>query len=402
MIESTGAPGWLDEFCAAHRDELVAFRRQLHAHPERSGEEHATTEAVAERLRVVGLAPWVLPTGTGVVCDIGAASGPTVALRADLDALAMPDDKTVPYRSQVEGLAHACGHDVHTTVVLGAGLALARAAALGELPGRVRLVFEPAEETVPGGAIDVLAAGGLDGVDVVYGVHCEPKLEVGRIGVRTGPITGAADMLEIRLEGPGGHTARPHLTVDLVALAGRVAWELPTRVAAASADALLLVFGALHAGDAPNVIPAHATLRGSVRTPDRGVWRQGADIVQRELDALLADSGATWELVHHPGVPPVVNDAAATAVIASAAASVIGSAGVVEAATSAGGDSFAWYLEHVPGSYVRLGTHDPADAAHLDLHAGSFDVDERAIEIGVRVLVTAALAWQEASIDPTT
>lgn len=381
---------WLDEFCDAHREELIAFRRRLHSQPERSGEEFATTEAVAERLRVAGLEPHVLAGGTGIVCDIGTAMGPRVALRADLDALAMHDDKDVAYRSQVPGLAHACGHDVHTTVVLGAGLALARLAAEDRLHGSVRLIFEPAEETVPGGAVDVLAAGALDDVDAIFGVHCEPKLESGRIGVRPGPITSAADIVAIHLHGPGGHTARPHLTVDLVAVAGRLAAELPGRVGDASAGSLLLVFGAIAAGDAPNVIPAHAVLRGSVRTPDREAWAGARAVVERELASLLAATGAEWRLDYETGVPPVVNDVAATEMLAAAAGRVVGTGGVVEAPQSAGGDSFAWYLDRIPGSYARLGTHDPADPEHLDLHAGTFDIDERSIEIGVRLLATIA------------
>ncbi len=384
------APQWLDAFCDAHREELVAFRRRLHSQPERSGEEFATTEAVAERLRVAGLAPQVLAGGTGIICDIGTAAGPRVALRADLDALAMHDDKAVAYRSQVPGLAHACGHDVHTTVVLGAGLALARLAADRGLDGSVRLIFEPAEETVPGGAVDVLAAGALDGVDAIFAVHCEPKLESGRIGVRPGPITSAAAMIEIHLHGPGGHTARPHLTIDLVAVAGRLAAELPGRVGDASAAALLLVFGAINAGDAANVIPAHAAVRGTVRTPDREAWAGARALVEHEVAELLAATGVEWRLDYEAGVPPVVNDRTATEMLARAARCVVGSAAVVEAPQSAGGDSFAWYLDRIPGSYARLGTHDPADPEHLDLHAGTFDIDERSIEIGVRLLATVA------------
>jgi amidohydrolase len=390
----------LDTFLDGHLEELITFRRELHAHPELSGEEHETTARVAERLRVAGLDPQILPTGTGLICDLPrgpdgpatTADGPRVALRADLDALAMTDETTVPYRSQVPGVAHACGHDVHTTVVMGAGLALTRLlSAEAAPPGSVRLLFEPAEESAPGGAVDVIDAGGLAGVDWLFGLHCDPKLDVGQVGVRVGPITSAADLVAIRLHGPGGHTARPHRTVDLVALAGRLADQLPAALRDAD-PSLNLVFGALHAGDAANVIPATAVLRGTLRTPDRAAWDAAPALLEAALAGLVDPSGATHELHHDRGVPPVVNDEQATALFAAAAESVLGSDGVVPTEQSAGGDDFAWYAEQVPSTYVRLGVHDPAsDGPRLDLHASTFDVDERAIAVGVRVLVHATL-----------
>ncbi len=346
----------LDEFLDAHLEELIAFRRELHAHPELSGEEHETTDRVAERLRVAGLSPRVLPCGTGLICDLPAAvaadgaAAPLVALRADLDALAMDDETTVPYRSQIPGIAHACGHDVHTTVVLGAGLALTRLLASPAAPtGAVRLLFEPAEESAPGGAVDVIDAGGLTDVGWLFGLHCDPKLDAGQIGVRVGAITSAADLVTIRLHGPGGHTARPHLTVDLVAVAGRLAAALPEMLRELD-PSLNLVFGALHSGDAANVIPATAELRGTLRTPDRDAWDSAPAHLEHGLRALIAPTGATFELEHDRGVPPVVNDELATTILATAAAGTLGSDAVRPTEQSAGGDDFAWYAELVPST----------------------------------------------------
>ncbi len=389
---------FLDAFLDAHLEELVAFRRELHSHPELSNEEHETTARVAERLRVAGLTPRILPSGTGLLCDLPGAvpagtPGPRVALRADLDALAMDDETTAPYRSQVPGVAHACGHDVHTTVVLGAGLALARI--LGEdggPPGSARLLFEPAEESARGGAVDVIDAGGLTGVDWVFGLHCDPKLDAGQVGVRAGAITSAADLVTIRLHGPGGHTARPQRTVDLVAISGRLADQLPGVVRQID-PSLNLVFGSLHAGDAANVIPATAVLRGTLRTPDRAAWDAAPAVLESALHALIEPTGAAFELHHDRGVPPVVNDERATDLFAAAAAEALGPDAVLPTEQSAGGDDFAWYAERVPSSYVRLGVHDPASGgSRLDLHASTFDVDEDAIAVGVRVLVCATLA----------
>jgi len=191
------------------RDELVAVRRDIHAHPELGRTEIRTTKLVAERLRAAGLEPHLLP-GSGLVCDLGpspTASGrKRVALRADLDALPVQDTSGVPWASTVRGVAHACGHDVHTAAVLGAGLALAQVA--DELTTGVRLIFQPAEEVQPGGALDVLAAGGLDGVGQVYAFHCDPKVDVGQVGTRIGPITSASDEVTVTVSGPGGHTSR--------------------------------------------------------------------------------------------------------------------------------------------------------------------------------------------------
>jgi amidohydrolase len=395
----------VDAWLAEHGAGLIALRRNIHAHPELSGQEHATTELVAERLLLAGLEPRVLAIGTGLVCDLtpdgtapgntapggtapGGTTQPVLALRADLDALAMDDEKAVAYRSQVPGVAHACGHDVHTAVTLGTALYFAHHR--DELPGPLRFVFQPAEERVPGGALDVIADGGLDGVDAIVGIHCEPKLDVGVIGVKSGPISSAADMVQITLTGPGGHTARPELTVNLLAVAARIIAELPGRVADAldDPDDVKIVFGAIHAGDAANVIPTHCELRASVRTPTWAVWESLPSLVEKTICDILADTDAGYEVDYTHGVPPVVNDDALTNVVREAATAEFGDGSVVTVAQSWGGDDFAWFTNERPGSYVRLGVHDASSGRpHLDLHVGHFDVDERAIALGVRLLV---------------
>ena len=381
---------WLE----SHHDELVAFRRHLHAHPEPSGAEHETTAFIAERLEVAGLESRVLSSGTGLLCDFGAGDGPIVALRADIDALAMDDEKDVHYRSQNPGVAHACGHDVHTTVVLGTGLYLAQLGA--SLGGRVRLIFQPSEERVPGGALEVLADDGLADVGTVLGVHCDPKLDVGSIGLRSGPITAAADMVELTLAGPGGHTARPEETVDMLTLVARVIAELPERLADELGDdagPFKLVFGSVHAGDAANVIPTSAELRGSVRTPSTDTWQVLPAAFEKVAAAMATEAGAEVSVNYTHGVPPVDNDPEVTALVEKVASRVLSSAAVTAAAQSWGGDDYAWYLREVPGTYIRLGTHDPAaDHDRFDLHVGHFDVDERAIAVGIHLLTATTLA----------
>jgi amidohydrolase len=388
----------LDAAVRADQSLLVEMRRDLHAHPELSGREAATTEWIDQHLRDLGLSPTRLAVGTGLVCDLvlgdPGRDAPVVALRADIDALAMPDEKDVGYRSRVAGVAHACGHDVHTTAVLGAARALVATASDLDVAGTVRLVFEPAEESVPGGAVDVLAEGHLAGVGAIFGLHCDPKIDVGHVGVRVGALTSAADLVEITLRGPGGHTARPERTVDLVGLLGHLVTSMQAEIDTLTERPgdLRIVFGAVHSGDAANVIPSYGVLRGSLRTRDHDVWLRTPALFAAALESLLSTSASTWEIEHRRGVPPVVNDAAMTAVLEAAVGEALGEGAVVATEQSLGGDSFAWYLERIPGSYARLGVHDPASTKpRLDLHASTFDVDERAIGCGASVLAHAAL-----------
>ncbi|MEU5138194.1 M20 family metallopeptidase [Streptomyces sp. BBFR25] len=390
-------PGTLPD---ALRAELVAFRRDLHMHPELGNQEFRTTAAIKERLERAGLKPRVLPIGTGLVCDIGTDSGQwsggprMLALRADIDALPIPDTKTeCAYRSQVPDRAHACGHDVHTTVVLGTGLVLAALHEQGLLPRPVRLVFQPAEEVLPGGAADAIEGGALDGVRRILAVHCDPRVDAGRIGLRVGPITSACDRLEIALNGPGGHTARPHLTTDLVTAAARVVTDVPPLVARRvdSRSGLALTWGRIESGHAPNVIPQHAELAGTVRCLDLDAWRQAPDLVMGAIDEIADLYRAKSEITYVRGVPPVVNEVTSTELLQAAMVARRGTDAVETTEQSLGGEDFSWYLEHVPGAMARLGVRPPGERTVRDLHQGDFDVDEHAITVGVEMFTAAAL-----------
>ncbi|MEU2546402.1 amidohydrolase [Streptomyces roseolus] len=389
---SVTLPGTLS---SSLRGELIAFRRDLHMHPELGNQEFRTTAALKARLEAAGLAPRVLPGGTGLTCDIGTWDGgrPMLAVRADLDALPIPDVKTVAYRSTVPNRAHACGHDVHTTTVLGAGLVLAELAREGRLPRPVRLIFQPAEEVLPGGAADAVAAGVLDGVGRIIAVHCDPKVDAGKIGIRTGPITSACDRLEITLDGPGGHTARPHLTTDLVTAAARIATDVPA-VLARRVDArsgLSVTWGRIEAGHAPNVIPQHAELSGTVRCLDLPAWHDAPDLVHAAVDEVAALHRAKSTVNYVRGVPPVVNDPVIVELLRDAMTARRGLDSVEDTEQSLGGEDFSWYLEHVPGAMARLGVRTPGDPHVRDLHSGDFDVDERSIQTAVELFTAAAL-----------
>jgi amidohydrolase len=387
-------PGELDEFLQAHEQELIAFRRDLHAHPELGYHEHRTTSRVALRLAAAGLRPVTLPKGTGLIVDIGdeKAPGPLVALRADLDALPITDEKNVSYRSTNGGICHACGHDVHTTVLLATGLFLAGQAAAGALPGRVRLIFQPAEE-VPGGALDVMAAGGIASVDRIFALHCDPRLDVGKIGTRSGPITAACDKIKVRVSGPGGHTARPHLTADLVYALGKIVTELPAALSRRvdPRSSLSLVWGRVSAGTAANAIPDDGIVEGTVRCLDDEAWHEAPDLLKALIESVASAYGVIAELDYERNVPPTVNESVSTAILESAANRVLGPDSVTPAPQSLGGEDFAWLLESVPGALARLGTRTPGSNHDFDIHQATFDVDERAIGVGVRLMAAAAL-----------
>ncbi|MFD7696930.1 M20 family metallopeptidase [Streptomyces sp. NPDC059374] len=386
-------PGTLPEELRA---ELIEFRRDLHMHPELGNQEFRTTAAIKARLEKAGLKPRVLASGTGLVCDIGAWDGgrPMLALRGDIDALPIPDTKSeCSYRSTVPDRAHACGHDVHTTVVLGAGLVLAELERRGQLPRPVRLLFQPAEEVLPGGAVEAIANGVLDGVGRFLALHCDPKVEAGRIGLREGAITSACDRLEIALDGPGGHTARPHLTTDLVTAVARVVTDVPAIVArrADARSGLSVTWGRVESGHAPNVIPQHAEVAGTVRCLDLDTWRQAPDLVVAAIDEVANLHRAKSEINYVRGVPPVVNDADSTELLREAMTARRGPDSVESTEQSLGGEDFSWYLEHVPGAMARLGVRHPGDRIGRDLHQGDFDVDESAIAVGVELFTAAAL-----------
>ncbi len=384
--------GELDAFLAGHQAELVDFRRDLHAHPEVGYHEHRTTRRVKLRLEAAGLRPIILPKGTGLLVDVGSGTEPVVGFRADLDALPISDEKDVPYRSTVANACHACGHDVHTTVLLGTGLVLARAAAAGALPGKVRLIFQPAEE-VPCGALDVLAAGGIASVDRVFALHCDPRLDVGKIGTRVGAITAACDKITVRVTGPGGHTARPHLTADLVFALGKIITELPAALSRRvdPRSSLSLVWGRVNAGAAANAIPDDGIVEGTVRCLDDEAWHAAPDLLKALIDSVASAYGVVADLTYVRNVPPTVNEAVSVAMLEAAADRVLGAEAVVPTPQSLGGEDFAWYLESVPGALARLGTRKPGSGDDFDIHQPTFDVDERAIEVGVRLLSATAL-----------
>ncbi len=381
----------LRSLAASAAPAAVELRRTVHRHPELGREEIRSTAAVAAALEAAGVEPRLRVGSTGLVAEIG-EGGPMVAFRADLDALPIEEQTGLPFASERPGIMHACGHDAHTAIGYGIAAVLARVDAL---PGRVRIVFQPAEELIPGGAPDLIEEGVLDGVSSIFAFHVDPTLVPGRVGVRTGPVTSASDRVVIRLSGPGGHTSRPHRTVDLVYVAARIATELPTLLQRTTdpRDPVILAFGRIEGGNAENVIPTEVELGGTVRLFEMELWRTMASRVERLVRDLVDPFGALAKVEYTQGSPPVVNDSRVIDTVSRGIAGALGESALAPTQQSMGSEDYAWYLDEVPGAMARLGT--AIVGRDVDLHSSTFDIDENAIEAGILAGSAALLALLE-------
>lgn len=373
---------------------MVELRREIHANPETGWNEVETTRRVAEALSALGLEMNVRADGVGGHVDIGA--DPIVGFRGDLDGLPIQEEATPPYRSQVDGVMHGCGHDVHTAIAVGIAGVLAGIDHNG--PG-VRIIFQPAEEKIPGGANSLREEGVHRGLEALIAFHVDPALEVGKVGARVGAITSASDRIAISLTGPGGHTSRPHQTVDLLRAAGNVLAHLPgrLRIGVDPREPMAVVFGRVQGGSVENVVPTRVELGGTVRVFDATLWREMPKRVNDAVAALVGPFGAEFDVSYFKGAPPVVNDAAVTEVFAAGVRSALGIESIEQTHQSLGSEDLAWFLEDLPGAMFRLGARLPDK--QVDLHSAYFDVDERCIENGIRAGAAALLALVDRSVD---
>ena len=378
---------FINTWLGTHSAEVIEWRRHLHRNPELSHQETETTAFIVEKLEQAGLSPRTLPM-KGATVDIGPAHAPLIAFRGDIDALPVFEETGLDFSSQKPGLMHACGHDMHTTIVLALALALAdfvRTFGEDALGVRVRCIFQPAEEVMDGGAKDVITTGVLDDVKQIFAVHCEPKLRTGEIGIRTGPITSASDVVEIVLRGNGGHTSRPHMTADLIYAAGLLTTQLPGMLGRTvdPRSGTVLAFGAINGGQTFNAIPREVRILGTLRTMSARVWRQGEPLIRELVEQIIAPTGADVEVIYTTGVPPVNNNDISSAIMAQAVSEIDPHA-LVEASQSSGGEDFSWYLEYAPGAMARLGCWDGQGDHRPDLHQPNIIFDERALIVGIR------------------
>lgn len=367
------------------RPQLLRWRRHLHAHPELSGQERETAAYIASELSALGLQPQ-RPLPNAVVCDLG-GPGPRVALRADIDALPIREATGLPFASRREGVMHACGHDGHTAILLGVAALLRGEPAAPPL----RLLFQPAEEVPPGGARDLIAAGALQDVAAIAGLHLWAPLRSGAAVLTPGPAWAAADRFRARVVGRPGHAAEPHAAVDALEIACRAVVALQS-IVSRRIDPLqpaVVTVGRLQAGEAFNVIAGEAVLEGTVRTFDEDVRRAIRGQIAAVLQHTAAAAGARVELEYVDGFPALCNDPEAAAVVTAAAEAQLGAGAVAPGPRAMVADDFARYLQAVPGAYLQLGAGGAA--AGLPHHHPQFDIDEDVLPVGVAILADAAL-----------
>lgn len=378
-------------------ERMIALRRHLHAHPEPSGEELKTSLYLYRLFDEMQLPVRMGPEGCGVVVDSRGQEGlGRIALRADIDALRIEDQKQVPYRSTVPGVMHACGHDAHTAIVFGALAALAQLETTGSLPWPVawRGIFQPAEETSRG-ARAMVAAGALAGVEAIVSLHVDPTRRVGTVGVRPGVFTASCDAMRIVVNGRGGHSARPHESTDPIAAAAQLISTFYQYIPRAtdSQDAVVVSFGQIHGGQNANVIPEQVVLEGTVRTLDRKVREKTLAQIRVLAKGIEQVTGTKLEVCFERGTPSIYNNDELTKLVADVAFQLLGAENVVLLSRpSMGSEDFAIYLEHTRGTMFRLGAAGE-DGPLPGLHTPTFDVDERCLVIGAKILARSVLQW---------
>ncbi len=371
---------------------LIDVRRRLHKNPELSWQEHQTTAYLASILEKEGISVTRWPDCTGLIADVkGKKSTPKIAMRAELDAVGVEDIKEVPYASSVPKVMHACGHDLHSTILLGVAIVCNR---LKEhLNGSIRFIFQPAEEVVPGGSLQMIKKNAMSGLDAVIGFHSDPFLEVGTVGLKEGLLTAGADIFDIEIIGKSGHTARPHHGKDTILCAAKVIDSLHTLVDRRidPREAFVLTIGEVHGGYSPNSIPERVLMSGTVRMLSEETQKRMPGLIERVIKGLTESMEISYNFTYHQGSPPVSNDSDLIKLIEEVSVAAVGRDRIVEMEQSMGGEDFSWYLEHAPGALVRIGVTQ--DGCGPSLHANTFDIDERVIPFGVDLFSKVAVAY---------
>ena len=371
--------------------ELVNFRRDLHMHPELSFEEEKTPEKIAQFLTNIGIEVRTGVGGRGVVGLLkGGKPGKTVAFRADFDALPIQDEKEVEYKSQVPGVMHACGHDIHTAALLGVAKVLSEARE--DIEGNIVFIHQFAEEQIPGGAKSMIEDGCLDGVDVIYGAHVVSKLPFGTVGVREGQMMASYDKFEIDIFGKGGHGAMPHLAIDPIVIGSQLITNLQ-QIVSRRIDPFkpaVVTVGSLNSGQVFNVIPDSARITGTVRTFDEDV----RDLIEASIGQISKSTcegaGAEVDYTYTRGYPTVVNHQVETKRVEELAKEIIDEEKVVQLSPVMSGEDFAYYLQKVPGTFFNVGGRNEEINAIYSHHHPKFDVDERSIVLIGKLFISAA------------
>jgi N-acetylcysteine deacetylase len=385
------------EFCALLDEKvdhlfprLVEMRRQIHMYPEISNMEFETTKRINEWLKEFGVPQIPADLKTGTAAEVtGKKQGPTIALRADIDALPIQEESNLPFCSKIDGVSHMCGHDIHTTIALGAGIVLQELSEI--LPGNVRILFQPAEEK-EGGAVSIIEAGLLEGVKSIIGLHNSPDIPTGTIALKEGFFMASVDDFTITIKGKGGHAAQPEKTIDPIVIGSAVVSQLQTIVSRtiSARESAVISIGAFQAGATNNVIPDKAILKGTVRTSNEEVRQNIYEVFKKVVTNTVTAHGGEVEIDYQFLIPAVVNDTRITDIARSAAITIVGEENTLVSDSSMGGEDFSFYQKEVPGCYVWIGSRNEEKGIIHGLHHPQFMVDEEAIKIGVKWMVQTA------------
>jgi len=373
----------------------IKWRRHLHQYPEISNEEYETTAWLKKIVKDLGLKLLPLNMETGILAEIkGARPGPTVAIRADIDALPVSEQTGLPFASRNKGRMHACGHDVHSAIVLGTAAILMKMRE--HLTGNVRFLFQPAEEMPPGGARPMIANGALKNVATIFGIHVDPHLAVGKIGLRDGPAMASVYDFDLIIKGRGGHAARPQTTIDAITTAAEVVSSIQKIVSRETdpVTPVAITFGKIEGGAARNVVADRVTLAGTARTFSKAARKKVPALIKRTVGGICRAHGAGFEIIEAASYPVLVNHAGTNWMFARNQELLFGKNRVVEAETVLGGEDFACYLLEVPGAWMRLGVMNKKIGADQPWHSPRFIIDEEAMYYGTALLAAATLDYQ--------
>ncbi len=377
----------------------IKWRRHLHRHPEVANEEFETTAWLKKVVKDLGLKLLPLNMETGVLAEIkGTKPGPTVAIRADIDALPVLEQTGLPFASKNKGRMHACGHDAHSAIALGTAAVLMKMRE--SLRGNVRFLFQPAEEKPPGGARPMIASGALRNVATIFGIHVDPHLAVGKIGLRDGPAMASVYDFDLIIKGRGGHAARPQTAIDAITTAAEAVSSIQKIVSRETdpVTPVAITFGRVEGGTARNVVADRVVLAGTARTFSRAARKKVPALIKRTVAGVCRAHGAGYEIVEAASYPVLVNHAGTNRLFARNQESLFGKNRVVEAETVLGGEDFACYLLEVPGAWMRLGVMNKKTGADQPWHSPRFIIDEEAMYFGTALLVAATLDYQNRNV----
>ena len=385
--------GSVESWVSDNFKKLIDIRRWLHRNPEIGFDEHKTSEYLKKLLLDSGYTITQTPEmKTGFFCEYNSGSnGSVLAVRCDMDGLLVSEQSSKEYKSTNRGVMHACGHDVHMTTVV--GLAIMVSELKLNISGSIRFIFQPAEEQAPGGAIAMIDGGAIDNVDHIIGGHVLPKMDAGKLGFKAGPMAAIVELIEISITGPGGHTSRPAETVDLIWAMSQLilSMEQSVRRSADQQQPVVLAFGKVVGGNTFNVLPDSIELKGTLRYLDSDLKNKLHSNIDKAISGVEQVTGAKikWSVPYTS--PGVFNDESLTDVLVESSKKAIGSnSTIILEESSMGGEDFAYYLEHIPGSYYRIGCYD---GCAKDVHTPNFDVDESCISTAVLFLGQAIVDY---------